>query len=1098
MTASIDRLLSVLRASGVDLTPAEVAEALWLAGRVDLSGLAPGPAVTTPGAPADPPRRPEERVELRLPVEPEAPDPGAPGEPPSADGPGEAPAPDGQVTFAAVPGRPLRFRTAEALPHSGRTMHALRPLKRQRLSPRRVALDEEATARQIAERRLWTPVWRPAPERWLHLTLVLDDTSVSGVWHRLGQEVRTMLERLGAFRTMRVVHLGLGDDGEVRVTRPGGARRSPPNLADRPGDHLVLLLGDCVGTPWHDGRMSRLLGRWSRSAPVAVLQPLPERLWSRTGLAPLPGRLFAPRAGAPASAYSFVSARRRRRLPDGSVPVPVLEIHPRWLTSWAHLVAGRTAGGIDAVVTPAGEVARPRRTTAGPSAEPAAEHRIRDFRAGASAPAYELARYLTVARPLSLAVMRLMQTVMLPGSLPSNLAEVLYGGLLRPLEASGAGADEQQFEFLPGVRHVLRESLEAGVPDLVHAAVSGYLEQHPERTGALFTALASLPRDGRDVPGAAEAFAGIDAEVLRRIIGGTGGTALPVRRAREQLTVLHLHGPATAVEVAPDLVVVTGGVADRATPGEYRAAHARLERLRAGLGLPPGRIVVVPGPSDVNEGRCRAYFRDQEADGLEPVPPYWPKWEPFAALTGQLPGGTPFQQHQPWQLYEFPALRTVVAALNSTIPISHLPGERHGGLGTAQVTWFADRLRDHADRGYLRIGVVHHDPVLATALAPHLDVILHGQDSGVHELELTGVPAVGAPEGAQLVELRPGALRVSGGGRTRTYAFGDHWWLTGDDPPAAPPVSGAPVGVERTDLLGRVAAAYRARRPDVPLAEQRPPEWPDGYLIVTPSGERRCAGVFDGDPDADVVERFVAEVVRRERPNGDAALVCRRPADATLEHRALDRGVRVTGLAEFQIGDHLLDFVREQAGRLAAHPRYRPELYLSPAAGDTDLLTLLRARTARPGGGIIAVSGDSGTGKSFLLRELARVLPTGDDPVVPILLDPPERGRRAPLDELIAARLVRGGAREVDAGHIRYLLAEGRFVLLCDGLDDIGVPSGYDSPRPWPIPALDGFTPWMVLVSRNESLLGEACAAYPADRVHRVRLDGSGAAEILG
>ena len=47
--------------------------------------------------------------------------------------------------------------------------------------------------------------------------------------------------------------------------------------------------------------------------------------------------------------------------------------------------------------------------------------------------------------------------------------------------------------------------------------MSGYIERHPERTGALFTALASLPVDDRAVPGAAEPFAGINADLLRRL-----------------------------------------------------------------------------------------------------------------------------------------------------------------------------------------------------------------------------------------------------------------------------------------------------------------------------------------------------------------------------------------------------------------------------------------------------------------------------------------------------------------------------------------------------------------------------------------------------
>jgi 3',5'-cyclic AMP phosphodiesterase CpdA len=1094
VTAPLDRLLRILRTAGVDLTPVEVAEALWLALRVDLSGE----EQADPSGPAPEPDGSAGQVELRLPVQPAvpAPDRSEPPEPPEHAQPSES---GGQVTFETVPGRPMRVHTAGALPHSGRVMRALRPLKRQRLSSRRFVLDEDATARQIAERRLWTPVWRPAPDRWLHLTLVLDETSVGGVWRRLGQEIRIMLERLGAFRTMRVVRLGLGDDETLHLVRPDGTSRSPAGLADHPGENLILVLSDCVGPPWHDGAFSRLLRRWARRAPVAILQPLPERLWSRTGLAPVPGRLFAPRAGAPAAAYTFASALRRRRFPGDGIPVPVLEIEPRWLGAWARLVTGRAAGGIDAVVTAATATGRrsspaPARTT-----EPSAEQRVRDFRAGASAPAYELARYLTVARPLNLAVMRLLQTVMVAGSRPSHLAEVLYGNLLRPLSPSAADTDEQHFEFLPGVRHALRATLADSDPERVFTAVSGYLDRHPDRTGALFTALASLPLDARDVPGAAEPFAGIRAELLRRYLGGTG-SALPVRRARDRVTVLHLNGPSAAAGHATgqvaDLVVVTGGVAVRATPSEYRAAYRRLEDLRAGLGLPVGRIVVVPGLSDVNEGRCHAYFRDQEADGLEPVPPYWPKWEPFAALTAQLPGGTVFQEHQPWQLFEIPALRTVVAALNSTVPLSHLPGGERGGLGDAQVTWFGDRLRDYEDRGWLRIGVVHHDPVVAERLVPCLDVVLHGQNGGVRELGMTGVPAIGDPGRSQLVELRAGTLRVSSGDRVESHAYGDHWWLAAAGPPPAPRSSDDPGDVSRSDLLAVVARAYRARHPGVPLVERQWPGWDGGYLVADPSGGRRCIGVFDGTPDDGLVERFVTEVVRRERPGRAATLVCRVAAGPELARRARDRDVLVTDFADFQIGDDVLRFAADQAAASA------PGSYVPPQVDGADLITMLRRWLTGPDGRVATVTGAWGTGKSSLLRELARQIHLGHDPVVPVLLHLPDHDWRAPLDELIAVQLVRGGVREVDREHIRYLLGEGRFVVLCDGLDDLGDRAGraalHRRLRSWQAMVRDRFAPVkLVLAGRGTGPIGEAVAPYPADQVLPVRLDGFGPAQIL-
>ncbi|MFC3990352.1 SAV_2336 N-terminal domain-related protein [Actinoplanes siamensis] len=1064
VTAPLDRLLAVLRAAGVRLTPAEVAEALWLAARVDVAGRAPAPRPV----PAEPGGVPGEPAELRLPV----PDQPRPPEDPPPEPAAAVPSPTGeQVTFEPVPGRPLRVRTAEALPHSGRTMHALRPLKRRRLSGRRVTIDEEATARQVAERGLWTPVWRPALERWLHLTLVLDHTSVGGVWDRLGRELRTLLERLGAFRTVRVARLG------------PAARRSPLSLADRPGDHLLLVLSDCVGESWWDGEMSRLIAHWARRAPVAILQPLPERLWSRTGLDPLPGRLRSPRAGAPATAYTFASTLRRRGLPAGGLPVPVLEIEPRWLGTWARLVAGRAPGGIDAVVTPAGAAPR-HRPVPRPGPEPPAEQRVRDFRAGASAPAYDLARYLSVAKPLNLAVMRLLQSVMVPESRPAHLAEVLYGGLLRPSSPDGAASDDQHFEFLPGVRHELRDTLAASDPERVRAEVSRYLGEHPERTGALFTALASLPGEGRPVPGAPEPFAGVSADLLRRLIGGTGSGAAPARGDRAHLTVLQLNTvPAAGAPLpgaAPDLVVVTGGLARRATPAEYRAVRAELDELRSRLRLPAGRIVVVPGLSDVNAGRCQAYFLDREADGLEPVPPYWPKWEPFAALASRLPGATGFQEHQPWQLYTIPALRTVVAALNSTVPVSHLPGERRGGLGPAQIAWFADRMRDYAGRGWLRVGVVHHDPAgldrFADQLAPHLDVVLHGQPGGVREAGLSGVPAVGAGDRARVVELRPGVLRVSDGGRAESHAYGDHWWLVEDGAPPPSRAADDPADPARADLLARVARAYRARHPGVPLVERRWTGSPDGYLLVAPDGGRHCIGVFDDEPSTGVVEDFRDTVARREQAGRDATLVCRTPPAPALRRWARARGVRVLGFADFQLGDDVREFAARQVERLGDDPEYAPGGYVPP----NDLDDLLRER------GPATVWGAPGTGKTFLLRELARRWHATGDPVVPILVDLWHDDWHAPLDQLVAVKLIRGGVREVNPGHIRYLLGEGRYVLLCDRLDE-----RLDLWRAW---SRDPSGPVRLIVAGRDA--GLLDAALPPERARRIRLDGFGPRRI--
>jgi 3',5'-cyclic AMP phosphodiesterase CpdA len=247
--------------------------------------------------------------------------------------------------------------------------------------------------------------------------------------------------------------------------------------------------------------------------------------------------------------------------------------------------------------------------------------------------------------------------------------------------------------------------------------------------------------------------------------------------------------------LVPDLVVVAGDLAEAAKPVEYEAAHAFLCALRDGLGLPTERIVVVPGNHDVNRKKCRAYFLDREADGEQPVAPYWPKWEAYAALHSRLREAE-FPKDQPWSCVELPELGVAVAALNSTMADSHRDSDHYGWLGEDQLRYFADRLTGAGARGWLRVGVGHHAPVPAVhhtpvpdaglheeaglrdadlfgeLLAPHLDLLLHGhaghgrvQHFGAAALPVfgTGNAGIRAGEAAsqyQLVQVHQYGIRV--------------------------------------------------------------------------------------------------------------------------------------------------------------------------------------------------------------------------------------------------------------------------------------------------------------------------------------------------
>lgn len=212
--------------------------------------------------------------------------------------------------------------------------------------------------------------------------------------------------------------------------------------------------------------------------------------------------------------------------------------------------------------------------------------------------------------------------------------------------------------------------------------------------------------------------------------------------------------------VRPDLIVASGDLTERGWPVEFDQVSAFLGPLAEGLKLPRSRVVMVPGNHDVNRRKCASYFADCEEHGRDPVPPYWPKWEPYATMFANFYRGVPgiaFPPNQPWTCYEMADLKTVVAGLNSTMAETHLDGTHYGSCGEEQFRWFARRLGEYRRQGWLRIGVLHHNPVplghdddsslrdadkFEAFLAGHLNLVLHGH---THAGKLCGFGRTGLP-----------------------------------------------------------------------------------------------------------------------------------------------------------------------------------------------------------------------------------------------------------------------------------------------------------------------------------------------------------------
>ncbi|MFJ3333217.1 SAV_2336 N-terminal domain-related protein [Streptomyces sp. NPDC086766] len=503
-------------------TSVELAEVLWLAGHLR------GPGTPEPTAEAE---RPAER---------------GPFPPPPEDGPGPALPPDGPPRPPAdrphrQPGRrvPLSLPGALDRPGAHRALlapappmlshplalqRALRPLKRLVPAPHGREVDEEATAHRIARLgahpRCWLPVLRPATERWLTLHLVYDAGPTMPVWRPLIRELHTALGQSGVFRTVELHRLAA--DGTVRH---GNA---PP--LHTAGRSAALVVSDCMGAQWREGpegsRWYRTLRRWAAAMPVAVVQPLPERLWRTTALPTVPALLSAPGRAAPNSACA-VDAYGSGELPDGVLPLPVLEASAPWLAHWAELVGSASRAALPGAVGLLGGAPPPAPVDEegrGDVARLSPEELVLRFRSIASPQAFRLAGHLAVGRP-ELPVMRLVQAAIEDAPHPQHLAEVILSGVL-----TTADGPPGSYAFRPGVREVLLRTL----PRTDRSRTTELLA----RVGAVIDARAGVragelrvlaPGGGQDAAGdpiaavrrrSVRRLGGTDADDSRELIGG--------------------------------------------------------------------------------------------------------------------------------------------------------------------------------------------------------------------------------------------------------------------------------------------------------------------------------------------------------------------------------------------------------------------------------------------------------------------------------------------------------------------------------------------------------------------------------------------------
>ncbi len=532
----IEQAIAILQQAGFDFTARELAEIIWLAVHIEKPEAPQQLTVSKP----EPPRteRSQTQQTSESPSLPQVREPRAEVyRPTSVPKPTETP-----ESRQAIP---IKVPAAVALRNALALGRALRPLMRKVPSPTENILDEEATVYRIAEEKIWVPVLKPAPERWLELALVVEQSSSTAIWKQTIIELQRLLKYHGTFRDMRTWELKVTETKvQLFPQNSTGAYsptpHSPEVLIDPKGQRLILLVSDCISPAWRRKFIHPVLDLWGRNGLMTILQLLPQRLWERTALASeTPVQLRSLNPGVSNSKLIKKTCNEdtfdeieNAVQEDGNkiqnhICVPVVTLEPKPLLIWARVIAGlgnvETAGFKFSSVNGV-EFTEIQQSTEQNQSRLNVLALVSRFRATASPPARRLAG-LMAAAPVSLPVVHLIQQTLLPESGQIHVAEVFMSGLLKllPPTHQDTNPDYIEYEFIKDkegdIRELLLDSVPVSKTTLVIDKVSEFVAKRVGLSVREFEARLLTYDSNDSLETKLRPFAQLKAQVLRRLGG---------------------------------------------------------------------------------------------------------------------------------------------------------------------------------------------------------------------------------------------------------------------------------------------------------------------------------------------------------------------------------------------------------------------------------------------------------------------------------------------------------------------------------------------------------------------------------------------------
>ena len=139
-------------------------------------------------------------------------------------------------------------------------------------------------------------------------------------------------------------------------------------------------------------------------------------------------------------------------------------------------------------------------------------------------------------------------------------------------------------------------------------------------------------------------------------------------------------------QIVPNVLLVTGDLAEESLPSEYEQAGEFLAGLTARLNLERKRVILLPGNHDVNQGLCQAARLQAGATGGEFAEPYFGKFANYREFYEAFhDGAREFDKSELFQVHHFPQERALAVAFNSSVRESEREEDHFGWIGVDQI-----------------------------------------------------------------------------------------------------------------------------------------------------------------------------------------------------------------------------------------------------------------------------------------------------------------------------------------------------------------------------------------------------------------------------